>query len=200
MIYRRILICAIMLVGILLVGCGSEDGGDNDGSLTEMSLRGGKTSLTMPLPFTVKNAPKDESESIPPELKEIILKSERYQAGEKGIYLNATYSIFKEGLFASLSEEDLYAMLNEELTSNVEILKNDGKFSNLQVTSNKTQIDGNPALIATATYTYEGKDAKSIMIYTLHGDDFWRLIFDYMASDAKADSIVNNAVQNIKIK
>lgn len=197
MFCRRILICAIVIVGIFLIGCG---GGSNESSPSEVSLRGGNTTLIMPLPFAVKNPPLDESGDIPEELKGIILKSERYQAGDNGIYLNATYSTFQEGLFQSLSEDELYEALQEEHKNVMSTLNGNEKFSNIQVSSNKNQVDGNPAIIATATYRYDGNDAKSIMVYTLHGDVFWRLIFDFRASDTKAADTVDNAVKNIKLQ
>ena len=206
MLYRRILLGVMIVVGLFLVGCGG--GSDEEktpavkeDSAPQVSLHGTKTTLTLPLPFEFKNPPLDERGTLPPEVQGIILKAERYQAGDNGVFLNVSYSTFSDQVrFDNLSEPEIYNALNEELKLNVTELENNQQFSNLQITPTQTKVDGNPALIAMATYGYQGKDYQSTLVYTLHGQDFWRLIFDYQATDAQAVSTVDNAVKGIKIR
>ena len=194
--YRRIFICAILLIGLCLLGCG----GSKDDSPIQATLQGGTTKLTLPLPFDVKNPPTDEKGTLPPEAQNVISKAERYQAGDNGLFLTASYSTFPNGFFERLSEEEIYDALNGELQINLNQMESNGQFSNLQLTQNQTKIDGNPALIVTATYIFKKQNYKSTLVYTLHGQDFWRLVFDYLESDAKAVNAADKAVAGIKIQ
>ena len=203
--YKQFFTCVAMFVMLCcIVGCKSEDvpkkPAKSNPSMIPATLTGGKTKLLIDLPFEVKNPPVDEVGGIPSELEGIMLKAQRYQAGNAKIFMNASFSTFKEGLFDNLSEQEIYDALNEELQDNINTLNNNGQFSNLQISQSRTKIDNNFAIIALATYNYQNKNCKSTMVYTLHGQDFWRLIFDYMEADKESGRMVDRSVKSIKFK
>lgn len=169
--------------------------------IKSVSLRGEETTLLIDLPFEVTSPPRDEVGGIPPELDGIILKAQRYRVGNDKIFLNASFSLFNPDVILNLSEEKLYEALNGELNLNVNQLKSNNKFTELQAEHQQTKIDGNPAVVAMITYIVEGnKKYKSTLVYTFKGNEMWRLIFDYPQDDAASASTVDSSVKSIKFK
>ena len=217
MVTRKIFACMMILICFcfVVVGCGSDDkpankSADNKSaeqkvdakkSLNTVTLDGDKTKLVMELPFDIPNTPKDESGSLTPELKKIILKAISYRGGSNSIMASVSCSTFNDEIISQVSEDDIYEALNSELQSNFSELKNNPKFSEMQTDYQKTKIDNCPAYIATATYLNEKNNKlKSTLIYLFKGSEMWRIIFDYRQSDDDAIKTVDNAVNNLKVQ
>ena len=218
MLVKRIFACMAILICLLLaVGCGGDDKSankpadkpakpaeqqtDTKKSLTTVTLNGDKTKLIMELPFDIPNEPKDELGSIPPELKEIILKAISYRAGTSSFAASVSCSTFSDDIISQITEADLYEALNQEMQSNFTELKNNPNFKDMKTSYQKTQVDNCPAYIATATYVNEkDNELKSTLVYLFKGSDMWRIIFDYRQSDDDTIKTVDNAVNSIKLQ
>ena len=213
MVTRKIFACMAILICLLLtVGCGSDKTADKPAkpaeqkvdakkSLTTVTLNGDKTKLIMELPFDIPNTPKDESSSLTPELKQIILKAISYRAGTSSFVASVSCSTFNDEIISQITETDLYEALNQEMQANFTELKNNPTFTDMKIDSQKVKIDNCPAYIATATYVNDKNNKlKSTLVYLFKGSDMWRIIFDCLQSDDDAIQAADNAVKNIKLQ
>lgn len=208
MIYKRIFAC-VMLIACLCFAFGcqkdsataeTKDLKDEGTPLTHVTLRGDKTTVLIDLPFDVKNPPQDESNAIPQELKGILLKAQRYQAGNGNIFMNASYTTFNSDVVSNLSEDKLYESLNGELQENIKVLQSDGRFKDLKVEHQQTKIDNAPAILATATYKLDNKNYKSTLVYIFKVPEVWKIFFDYMQDDTATGNTVQRSVKSIKFQ
>lgn len=213
MFCKRILLCAITTVCLCVaLGCGSDKPektssatetltpAEKKSSLMSVTLSGGDSSLTLDLPFDVP-APKDESDGITPELKDIIMSSCSYTARNDEIVFNVFCATFNAEIIANASEDDFYNAMDAELQDLIAKLNANNNFSDLKTDSLRTTIDGKPALIMTATYLLNGTDrTKSNVVYVFNGADMWRLIYDYRDDYEPAADIVDASINSIKLK
>ena len=207
MFCKRMLICAITTVCLCVaLGCGSDKPeetppADKKSSLTSVTLSGGNSNLTLDLPFDMPDPPKDESDGITPDLQNIIMHTQSYEARDDEITFNVFCATFSDEIIAQVSEDDLYDAMDAEEQDLIAKLNADSKFSDIKTDSRHTKIDDCPALIMTATYLLQGTDRnKSTVVYVFSGADMWRLIYDYRDDYAPAADTVDASVGSIKLK
>ena len=205
MFNRKILACLMVIICFCLLGCGSDKDTDSKtvkkSNLIDVTIHGEKTNLNIKLPFDVPNTPKDVLDTLPPDLRGVvILKAQHYQSGNNSIALNASYSTFNDEVFSNFSEDDLYNSLNQEMQDNFGQLRSNSRFSDLVTDHQRTKISGQPAIIATINYVSDGKNKfQSKLVYIFKDSELWRLVFDYRQSDSDSAATVDNAVKSIKL-